>query len=62
MAGAADDLLCLTQSEKSEVALYAHLQQMAYAALDRRENNFEQLKSPEQIRAHQQRLRAILVK
>ncbi|MCA9216111.1 MAG: hypothetical protein KDB27_23750, partial [Planctomycetales bacterium] len=58
---AGDELNCLTADERAEAALYAQLQQQAYAALDRREKAFELLKTPEQIHAYQQRLRAFFI-
>ena len=58
----ADDLNCLTEDERPAAALYARLQQQAYVALDRRDESFEQLKSPEQIRAYQQKLLAFFIK
>lgn len=57
----ADELNCLDGDERSAAALYAQLQQMAYDALDRRDEAYEELKSPEQIRAHQLKLRTFLV-
>ena len=59
---AAEDLNCLAESERDGARLYAHLQQQAYAALDRRAQTYEQLKTPEQIRAYQQKLRAFFVR
>jgi len=58
----ADDLNCLTESERTSARLYVHLQKEAYAALDRRAEAYEQLKTPEQIRAYQQKLRGFFVK
>ena len=58
----AEDLNCLTDSERAETGLYAQLQQDAYAALDRRAEAYEQLKTPEQIRAYQHKLRTFFVK
>ncbi|MEX0818820.1 MAG: hypothetical protein WD070_04480, partial [Pirellulaceae bacterium] len=55
--GQAEDLRCLPESERESASLYSHLQQEAYAALDRRAETYEQLKTPEQIQAYQQRLR-----
>ena len=54
----AEELSCLSDSERESASLYSHLQQEAYAALDRRLETYEQLKTPEQIRKYQQRLRA----
>ncbi|HUG68260.1 MAG TPA: acetylxylan esterase, partial [Pirellulaceae bacterium] len=55
--GSAEDLRCLSEVERASAALYSHLQQDAYAALDRRGESYEQLKTPEQIQEYQQRLR-----
>ena len=57
----AADLRCLTDGQRAEAGLYAHLQQEAYAALDRRRQAYEQLDTPAQIRAYQQRLRQFFV-
>ncbi|MEO8496010.1 MAG: acetylxylan esterase, partial [Planctomycetota bacterium] len=57
----ADELTCLPESERAAASLYSHLQREAYAALDRRDEAYEQLKTPEQIQAYQQRLRAFFV-
>ncbi|MDA1050228.1 MAG: acetylxylan esterase [Planctomycetota bacterium] len=58
----ADELTCLPDSERASTSLYSHLQQEAYAALDRRSETYEQLKTPEQIQAYQQRLREFFTK
>lgn len=58
----AQELNCLTEGERDRAQLYAHLQQDAYAALDRRSAAYELLKTPEQIRAYQQKLREFFVK
>ena len=58
----AEDLTCLPESERESAALYGHLQQAAYAALDRRLESYERLETPEQIRQYQQRLREFFVK
>lgn len=58
----ADDLNCLTESERARGGLYACLQQEASAALDRRAGVDDELKTPEQIRAYQKRLREFFVK
>ncbi len=52
---------CLTDQQRAEAALYARLQQEAYAALDRRATAFEELKTSQQIRQHQQKLREFFV-
>ena len=57
----ADELSCLTEDERVETRLYSQLQQQAYAALQRRDETFEQLTTPAQIREHQQRLREFLI-
>ncbi len=58
----AEDLNCLTESEQESAKLYPRLQQEAYAALDRRREVYEQLKTPEQIEAYQKRLRNFFTK
>lgn len=60
-SGQAEDLNCLPESERASASLYSHLQQEAYAALDRRGETYEQLKTPEQIREYQQRLREFFI-
>jgi len=60
-SGHAEDLNCLPESERASASLYSHLQQEAYAALDRRGETYEQLKTPEQIREYQQRLREFFI-
>jgi len=57
----AEDLNCLSENERAGAGLYARLQQEAFAALDRRAETYEQLKTPEQIRAYQQNLRKFFV-
>lgn len=59
---AADDLTCLPEGERASSSFYAHLQQEAYAALERRTKNFEQLKTPEQIGEYQRKLRDLFVR
>lgn len=59
---AAQQLTCLTESERTSARLYSHLQQAAYAALDRRAEVFETLQTSEDIAAYQKRLRAFFVK
>lgn len=61
-AVAAEDLNCLTDAERADSKLYAHLQQEAYAALDRRMAAYEGLKTPEQVRAYQQSLQTFMTK
>ena len=58
----AEDLSCLPGSERESAALYEHLQQIAYAALDRRLETYEQLDGPEKIQQYQRRLREFFVK
>ncbi|MCA9086340.1 MAG: acetylxylan esterase [Planctomycetaceae bacterium] len=53
----AEDLGCLTKEEQQHSTLYAQLQREAYAALDRRLEAYETLKTPEEIREYQTRLR-----
>ena len=62
MPANAEDLTCLTEAERVRSGLYSQLQQQAYAALDRREQTFEQLKTPEQILEYQRKLRTFFVK
>ena len=58
----ADELDCLSETARPGARLYARLQQDAYAALDRRTEAYEQLKTPDQIRAYQHKLREFFVK
>ncbi|HIE96949.1 MAG TPA: hypothetical protein EYG03_28815 [Planctomycetes bacterium] len=55
------ELTCLTEDQLANEGLYAHLQQQAYAALDRRTTAYEQLKTPGQIRTYQKKLREFFV-
>lgn len=62
LAGAepAEDLQCLKPAAGEPAAatlFYADLQRQAYAALDRRQAAYEEVKTPEQIAAYQNRLR-----
>lgn len=57
---AAEDLQCLTADERAQNILYEQLQRDAYAALDRRQQTYEALKTPEQIATYQKRLRKSL--
>lgn len=54
-----EDLRCLsvTADPPPAKAIYAQLQQQAYAALERREKSLETLETPEQILAYQARLK-----
>lgn len=61
-ADSAEDLNCLTDEVRAEAALYPQLQEEAYAALDRRRERYEDLETPAQIRAYQERLREFFVK
>src|SRR5262245_29352513 len=61
----AEDLQCLKIEAGAPAAstlFYDHLRQQAYAALDKRQAAFEQLKSPADIQAYQARLRELIVK
>ena len=55
--GGAEDLNCLTESEREAGKLYVHLQKEAFAALDRRSEEYEKLKTSEDIRAYQKQMR-----
>ena len=64
LSAAADDLTCLKpqpDEPASSTLFYASLQKQAYAALDRRQSTYETLKTEEQIKAYQQRLRDLFV-
>ncbi len=56
-----EDLDCLTSKERESSALYAQLQQGAYVRLDRRDEAYERLKTPEQIGHYQSMLREFFV-
>jgi dienelactone hydrolase len=61
-AETAEDLQCLKPQPGEPAAatlFYVALQQQAYAALDRRRTAYEALKTEEQIKAYQQRLRQV---
>lgn len=61
---AEDDLRCLVgpaATADPTTLVYANLQQQAYAALQRRQEGFEELKTPEQIAEYQQSLRAFFL-
>ena len=63
-AETAEDLTCLNPAAGEPAAatlFYAALQRQAYAALDRRQARYEQLKTPDDIAAYQQRQRAFLL-
>ncbi len=57
----ADDLNCLSDAQRDSAVLYSRLQQEAYAAMDQRAETYEQLKTPEDVRAYQKRLREFFV-
>jgi dienelactone hydrolase len=61
----AEDLQCLKPGLGEPAAsslFYSHLQQQAYQALDRRQAAYEELKTPEQVAAYQQRMREFFIK
>ena len=58
----AEELTCLSEGERAKASLYGHLQQEAYAALDRRLEGYEQLKTSAAIREYQQRQRSFFIK
>src|ERR1041385_995003 len=63
-AEAAEDLQCLKPGPGEPAAsslFYSHLQRQAYQALDRRQAAYEELKTPEQVAAYQQRMRALFI-
>src|SRR5690242_18706197 len=63
-APAEEDLNCLKPraGEPAPATIfYSSLQQQAYAALDRRQTAYEELKTEEQIKAYQDRLRKAFV-
>lgn len=65
LAPSAEDLTCLKVEAGAPPAgtiFYQRLQEEAYAALDKRKEALEQLKTPEQIQAYQQRLREFFIK
>ncbi len=57
----ADDLQCLRDDERQAATLYHQLQQRAYKALDRRDQRFAQLKTPEQIAEYQRDLKDFFI-
>ncbi|MCA9178655.1 MAG: acetylxylan esterase [Planctomycetales bacterium] len=59
---AAEELSCLTESERTVATLYYQLQQRAYAALDRRDEVVEKLTDPAAIRERQQKLRRLMLR
>lgn len=64
-APAAEDLDCLKTDVDGIVPgsmLYAHLQKQAHAALEKRKEVLELVKTPEQVRAYQQRQREFFLK
>ncbi|MCE9607302.1 MAG: acetylxylan esterase [Planctomycetia bacterium] len=62
LASAAEDLNCLSDSERTASKLYARLQSQALTMLDGRTAVFEGLKSPENIREYQAKLRTFFTK
>lgn len=65
LAPSAEDLTCLKVEPGSTppgAVFYRELQEEAFAALDKRKETFEQLKSPDQIHDYQQRLRDFFIK
>ncbi len=62
-ADPAEDLTCLKPADGLAPAamFYSDLQRQAYAALDRRQETYEKLKTSEDIAAYQQRLRSFMV-
>ena len=57
----AQDLTCLSDDQRASAKLYTQLQQQAYKALERRATVYEQLKTPEQIHAYQEKLRGFFI-
>jgi cephalosporin-C deacetylase-like acetyl esterase len=65
LAQPAEDLQCLKTEAgqpKPSALFYAALQQQAYAALDRRQAAYEQIKTPDQAAAYQQQMREIMIR
>jgi dienelactone hydrolase len=65
IVAAGGDLDCLRRESEGpdpREFVYRHLQGLAYAALDRREAAYEQLNTPDQIEAYQERLRGFFVR
>jgi dienelactone hydrolase len=63
-AAPAEDLTCLKPAAGEPAAatlFYANLQRQAYAALDRRQARYEQLKTPDEIAAYQRQQRDLMV-
>jgi cephalosporin-C deacetylase-like acetyl esterase len=61
----AEDLQCLKPGPGEPAAsslFYSHLQQQAYQALDRRQAAYDELKTPEQVAAYQQRMKEFFIK
>lgn len=61
-AAQAEDLTCLPEDARAGANAYARLQQEADAALDRRRERYEALKTPEQIAEYQQDLREFFIR
>ncbi|MDX1943925.1 MAG: acetylxylan esterase [Pirellulaceae bacterium] len=61
----AEDLTCLKPAAGEPAAatlFHADLQRQAYAALDKRQAAYEQLKTPEEIAAYQKSLREVMIR
>lgn len=58
----AEDLKCLSDEQRAAAVLYPQLQTAAYAALDRRAEAYEKLKTLDDIKEYQQRMRQFLTK
>ena len=61
-ATSADELRCLSDNDQAAGALYRHLQNLAYSALDRRASDVEELTTKEQILSHQAKLRKFFIR
>lgn len=64
LSAAPEDLTCLKAEEgrpKPSALFYAALQKEAYAALDRRQGAYDDVKTPEQAKAYQQKLREAMI-
>ncbi len=58
----AEDLNCLSEEARADANAYAQLQREAMAALDRRQERYEGLRTPEQISEYQQELRDFFIR
>lgn len=61
-AAQAEDLNCLTEESRAAANAYAQLQREAYAALDRRQQRYEELETAEQIAEYQRELREFFIR